>query len=125
MVVDLNHIEQRHAAIDTRLVQWARWVRVRPSGGATAPMFRMYQSKARQWETEPHIHIELNEQECLQIEKTVATLPEGHRTALRWYYAFPWVPMSAVRTELGVSREGLADMLHAARDMLCTKLRKG
>lgn len=125
MVADLNHIEPRHVAIDTRLGQWARWVKVRQAGAATAPMFRMYQSKARQWEADPHIHIALNEQECLQTEKAVSTLPAGHRTALRWYYAFPWVPMAAVRTELGVSRAGLADMLHAARDMLCTKLRKG
>jgi flagellar L-ring protein precursor FlgH len=47
--VDYNHVAAHHEAIHARLVNWRRWVTVRPHGWATAPMFRMYQSKSRQW----------------------------------------------------------------------------
>ena len=111
MVGDLNHIEQRHAAIDTRLGQWARWVRVRPSGGATAPMFRMYQSKARQWHA-PVIQTPVDTLDAVLVEKAVAALPEKHRAAVRWSYVFSGNPVAMARS-LAVSKQGLADLVDA------------
>ena len=48
-IVDYNRVQDRHQAIHARLENWRRWVIVRPHGWQVAPMFRMYQSKARQW----------------------------------------------------------------------------
>lgn len=112
---DYSKVARGHEEIDQRLTHWARWVKVGHGRGSTMPMFRMYQSKARQWETDPHIHIELDEHECLQTEKAVSSLPPPQRTAVRWAYAFPWVPVAVVRRELGVSREGLGDLIDAGR----------
>jgi hypothetical protein len=123
-MTDLNRILPDHTAVSKRLEQWGGWVRVHPSNGATMPMFRGYQSKARQWDAAPHIPVEYNEQECLDVEKAVATLPADARTAIRWCYVFPWVPFSAVRRELGVTRSDLLLLLDFGRAMLSVKLKR-
>lgn len=43
-VVDYNHIHPHHEAIHERLVNWERWVRVRPHGWFTHPMFRNFRA---------------------------------------------------------------------------------
>jgi hypothetical protein len=118
-----NAVEPRHDAIDLRLEQWARWVRVGPARGVTSPMFRQYRAK-RQYDDAPHIAQPLNTVECVACEKAVSMLPEGIRTAIRWHYVWPWVPVRAVRQELGATREGLKTMLDNGRDMLTNRLRR-
>ena len=118
--VDYNHIPAHHEAIHERLENWARWVRVRPHGWQTHPMFRMYQSKARQWEA-PVIQNPVNTIDAALIEKAVYALPDKHREAVRWWYVYRRDPVAMARN-LGVSKQGLADLVDVGRTMLQNKL---
>jgi len=115
--VDFSSIPTRQDSIHIRLEQWGRWVRVRPTGGNVAPMFRLYRSKARQWEM-PVLHAEASPADNLEIERAVRWLPEPFRTILRWAYCYPWVPVSAIMREAACSRQDVADKLVQARDMV-------
>ena len=119
-VVDYNRIAAHHQAIHARLVNWERWVRVRPHGWQTAPMFRMYQSKARQWEA-PIIPSPVDTLDAALMEKAVYALPEKHREAVRWWYVYRRDPVAMARN-LGVSKQGLADLVEAGRTMLKNRI---
>lgn len=114
--VDYNHVKPEHEAVHERLSNWARWVRVRPQGWQTHPMFRMFQSKARQWEA-PMIQNPVNALDALAIERAVSALPRKHREAVRWCYVFQGNPAGAART-LAVSKQGLADLVSDGRTMV-------
>lgn len=119
-IVDFNHVATEHEAIHARLENWRRWVTVRPHGWATAPMFRMYQSKARQWHA-PVIQTPVDTLDAVLVEKAVAALPEKHRAAVRWWYVYRRNPAAMARS-LGVSKQGLADLVDAGRTMLQNRL---
>lgn len=118
--VDYNHVPDHHKAIHARLENWRRWVMVRPHGWQVAPMFRMYQSKARQWET-PVIKNPVDTLDAVLVEKAVALLPEKHRDAVRWNYVHAGDPVKMARA-LRVSKQGLADLVDAGRTMLKNRL---
>lgn len=120
--VDYNYVHERHAAIHARLENWRRWVIVRPHGWQTAPMFRMYQSKARQWES-PVIQNPVDTLDAVLVEKAVSALPVKHRDAIRWSYVHCGNPVAMAR-ELGVSKQGLADLVEAGRTILNNRLQK-
>lgn len=122
-MTDLSHIPARHDAINQRLEEWARWVTVRPQAWACQPMFRFVKSNARQWETDPHIHVEINTLAAHEIERCVSFLPPVHRSAIRWAYVFSFIPMGKVRRELGVTVDGLGSLIDDARDMLKNRLK--
>jgi DNA-directed RNA polymerase specialized sigma24 family protein len=85
-------------------------------------MFRGYQSKARHWEIDPPIRIEINTLAAHEIEKIVSALPDKHRSALRWCYVFDMVPVIKVRQHLGVTNDALLDLVDSARDMVKNRL---
>lgn len=118
--VDYCYVNPEHEAIHARLENWARWVRVRPNGWQTHPMFRMYQSKARQWEA-PVIQNPVDTLDAVLVEKAVALLPVKHREAIRWSYVYGRDPVAMART-LGVSKQGLADLVDAGRTILRNRL---
>ena len=120
-IVDYNHVQDRHQAIHARLENWRRWVIVRPHGWQVAPMFRMYQSKARQWEASPRIGTPVDTLDAVLVEKAIYALPEKHREAVRWWYVYLRDPVAMARN-LGVSKQGLADLVDAGRTMLQNKL---
>ncbi len=119
--VDFCYVPQHHEAMHARLGNWARWVRVRPHGWQTAPMFRMYQSKARQWHA-PVIQTPVDTLDAVLVEKAVAALPEKHRAAVRWSYVHCGNPVAMARA-LAVSKQGLADLVGDGRTMLQNRLR--
>ncbi len=121
-IVDFNHVATEHEAIHARLVNWRRWVIVRPHGWQAAPMFRMYQSKARQWHA-PVIQTPVDTLDAVLVEKAVAALPEKHREAVRWWYVY-WRNPAAMARSLGVSKQGLADLVDAGRTMLQNRIGK-
>jgi DNA-directed RNA polymerase specialized sigma24 family protein len=120
-IVDFNHVATEHEAIHARLENWRRWVTVRHHGWATAPMFRMYQSNARQWHA-PVIQTPVDTLDAVLVEKAVAALPEKHRAAVRWSYVHAGNPVAMARS-LGVSKQGLADLVTDGRSMLQNRLR--
>jgi hypothetical protein len=119
-IVDYNRVPDHQKAIHERLENWRRWVIVRPHGWQTAPMFRMYQSKARQWEA-PVIQNPVDTLDAVLVEKAVAMLPDKHRAAVRWCYVHAGNPVAMARA-LAVSKQGLADLVDSGRTMLKNRL---
>lgn len=119
--VDFSSIPTRQDAIHVRLEQWGRWVTDMSDGRHVHPMFRLYRSKARQWEM-PMLRANVPPRDNLEIERAVRWTPEPHRTILRWAYCFPWVPVSAIMREAACSRQDVADKLLQARDMVMNRL---
>jgi DNA-directed RNA polymerase specialized sigma24 family protein len=119
--IDYNHVQAHHEAIHARLENWARWVRVRTHGWQTSPMFRMYQSRARQWEA-PVIQNPVDTLDAVLLEKAVSALPEKHRAAVRWSYVHAGNPVAMARA-LAVSKQGLSDLVGDGRTMLQNRLR--
>lgn len=117
--VDFSHVEPHQTAMHDRLLNWARWV-TPGSPSMVSPMFRQYRSHSWQWHT-PEIRTTCDELDATLVEKTVAKLPEKHRTAVRWGYVYRCSPSAAMR-ELGVSNDGLAKLLRDGRQMLINLL---
>lgn len=122
-MIDLSHIPARHDAINARLEEWARYVRYNPQAWGRQPMFAGYQSKARHWDAQPHIHIAINTLDAHEIEQEVSRLPDKHRAAIRWHYVWPWVPVGKVRRELVVTLDALAGLINDSRDMVKNRLK--
>jgi hypothetical protein len=122
-MTDFNHIPARHDAINLRLEEWNRWVKVRPQRWGVMPMFRLYKAP-KQYESDLYVPIAINTLDAAEIERAVSFLPDNHRTALRWFYVHSYVPVNAVRRELGVTRDGLGQLINDARDMLKNRLRE-
>jgi DNA-directed RNA polymerase specialized sigma24 family protein len=118
--IDFFYVEPQHVAIHDLLSNWARWVRVRPHGWQVAPMFRLYRSKSWQWHA-PEIREAVNMPEALEMERAVSSLPEKHRTAIRWCYVAQGHPAKVAR-DLGVSKQGLMDLIATGRTMLNNKV---
>jgi DNA-directed RNA polymerase specialized sigma24 family protein len=117
--IDYFLVPDRQLGIHGRLEDWARWVRVRPSGWQVAPMFRQYRSKSWQWHT-PELRAAVNIPEAVAMEKAVSLLPEKHREAIRWCYVFGGGPVVMAR-RLAVTKEGLMELIHAGRCMLMNR----
>lgn len=120
--VDYNHVHPEHEAIHARLENWRRWVTVRPHGWQTAPMFRLYQSKARQWHA-PVIQNHVDTLDALKIERAVSRLPTKNREAIRWCYVFAGNPLGMAR-RLAVSRAGLLELIEDGRRMVANLIRE-
>ena len=120
-IIDYCYVAPEHEAIHSRLTNWARWVRVHPHGWATTPMFRMFQSKARQWHAQV-INDPVDTLDALLIERTVSQLPDKHRTAIRWSYVHCHDPLGMAR-RLAVTKQGLAELVGTGRTMVINKLR--
>lgn len=118
--VDYCHVKPEHEAIHQRLENWARWLRPRLSGWHTHPMWRNSRT-SRQWEVSPDISAPVNALDALAIERTVAQMPVKHRDALRWWYVYRRDPVAMARN-LGVTKQGLADLVGDGRAMLQNRL---
>lgn len=119
---DFSRIDAKHDAINLRLEEWARWVRVRPQPWKMQPMFRLYKAPP-QWEPR-EIHIEPNTIECMEMEKAVYWLPEKHRTAIRWNYVYPNIHPGVIQRKLAVTIDGLSQLVNDGRDMLKNRLKQ-
>ena len=119
--VDYCHVKPEHEAIHARLENWARWVRVRPHGWATHPMWRKALT-SKQWEVSPAVPVTVNTLDAADMEKAVSALPVKHREAVRWSYVHCGNPLAMART-LAVSKQGLADLVGDGRTMLQNRLR--
>jgi DNA-directed RNA polymerase specialized sigma24 family protein len=117
--VDFCYVPQHHEAMHARLGNWARWVRVRPHGCQTHPMWR-HSVTPRGWDIDPHISTALDTLDALLIERTVSQLPEKHRDALRWHYVRKADPAGMAR-RLGVSLAGLLELVCDGRAMVANR----
>jgi hypothetical protein len=121
--VDYNHVKPEHEAVHERLSNWARWVRVRPQGWQTQPMFRNFRA-SKQWEASPHIPTSVDSLDGLLIERVVSSLPDKHKAVLRWLYVFPSLHCNAMQRSLAVTADGLQRLIQDARSMANNLSRK-
>lgn len=113
--IDFHTVRAEHAELHRRLENWARWVIPR-SPYWISPMFKLAISKARARQGGP-VRDHTDPIDAMRIEKAVAALPAMQRAAIRWSYVYKTSPASA-RRELGVTYEGLFELLLDARAML-------
>ena len=115
--VDFSEVEQKHAAIDARLINWARWANNRPGPGSS-PMFRLYRS------TEVHEAASsappVDSMDAQKVQKAVSVLPTQNRLALSWSYIKRSNPRQAAQS-LGLSLDGLRTAVRDGRQMLCNR----
>lgn len=123
-MTDYSHVSSRHDQIHYRLESWARWVRVKPQAWKAQGIWRMYRAPRQYAYDLSDIRTELNTLEAHETERAVALLPEKHRTAIRWVYVFSFIPPNVVRRDLGVTREGLGELIQDGRDMLVNRLKQ-
>jgi DNA-directed RNA polymerase specialized sigma24 family protein len=117
--IDFHAVEPEHRGIHDRLVNWGRWLHPSESP-AVAPGFDLYRSPARArehgaehtWATSA-----VDGGDAARVNGTVGTLPIRHRAALMWCYCKPVNPKRAAQ-DIGVTLEGLADLLRESRQKL-------
>jgi hypothetical protein len=105
-----------------RLVNWARASRGgdKQSGKAT-PMFSLYRSsEARRANYGDETAVPVDRSDAILVAKGVVALPDKHRRAVHWYYIHPSNPR-AMASELGLTMEGLAQMVVDARYFLINR----
>jgi DNA-directed RNA polymerase specialized sigma24 family protein len=119
-IVDYNRVQDQHREIHARLENWAKWLRPRVSGWHTHPMWRNSRT-SNQWEASPYIGASIDALDALAIEKAVSALPHKHRDAIRWYYYHKGNPAAMARN-LGLSKQGLADLVDSGRTMLKNRI---
>jgi hypothetical protein len=115
--VDFHLVHPKHAAIHTRLENWARWCR--GSGGSSAsPMFRLYRSGEQWGNAEPSVGID--GLDASKVAKGVIALPVRHRAAVNWCYITASNPRRACQS-IGTTMDGLAQYIHEGRQMLVNR----
>lgn len=112
--LDFHHVRAEHAEIHERLLNWAKWCRGHSTRGQVLAMFRAY----RHGYEEPAPSGSVDTLDGHKMEKLVIALPEKHRTVLQWAYVKPYIPVHKVRKALGLTTDGLYDLMHDARTML-------
>lgn len=115
--IDFNSVSYAHEPIHERLVNWARWVRPRPSSWVH-PMWRGF--KASEIWTGPTAAAPLDPLDAQKLEKGVSALPESHRFSIRWCYVYGGQPRKAA-AHVGESLEGLQVLIVNSRQMLINR----
>jgi DNA-directed RNA polymerase specialized sigma24 family protein len=115
---DFNHIEPHQAAIHERLLNWSRWVSVRPHS-RVHPMFAKYRP-AQHWDPK-EMREACDTLDAQALEKVIGGLPPDHAFALRWCYVWR-MSVGDARRAIGVSTEGLHRYLRDGRQFVINRL---
>ena len=117
--VDFSLVKPEHREIDARLANWAKWSYSR-HGGQSSPTFRLYRSTdARRIDSDAKGPA-VDAIDAQRVQKAVSALPTKHRQAISWAYIKPTNPRKAA-TGLGVTLQGLADLVTDGRQMLVNR----
>lgn len=117
VAINFNEVSRSHEPIHERLVNWARWVRPRPSSWVH-PMWRGFKSNEI-W-TGSTASVPLDPLDAQAVEKGVSALPEAHRFSIRWCYVYGGQPRKAAQ-HVGETLEGLQALVVNGRQMLITR----
>ena len=117
--IDFHYVEPHQLAMHDRLLNWARYVRVRQIVWKQASIWRMGKSNTRQWHS-PEPREETDTLDGHAIEKAVSALPDKHRDAIRWHYIWRTTPAHA-RQALGVTSDTLCRLVIDGRSMLINR----
>ena len=118
--IDFHTVLPHHHDIDGRLRNWGIWCNS-TKAASTAPMFRLAVatiSTRREQQAQPN---GIDRSDAVVIARAVTALPERHAGAINWCYVKPVSPRRAAES-IGVSIEGLAQLLHDGRQMLINRL---
>lgn len=118
---DYSHVPPSQWKMHDRLENWARWARGRPGQDCT-PMFRLHRTDS--WQDREYgalTVVPVDKDDAVKIAKAVAALPDKHRRAVQWQYLQNARSATAKARELGLSHQGLADMVQAGRQMLINR----
>jgi len=119
--VDFHVIDPLHSEVHERLLNWARWVKVRPElGWKMAPFWKLIKKERGREELAIREPCDILDAEMM--EKIVRALPEPNRTAIRWWYVKADNPRKAAQA-LGLSLSGLSDIISQTRSLLSRSLR--
>lgn len=117
-IVDFNHVPANQADINDRLINWARWCHSGSGRGGVLPMFRGYRPYIY---PERDVSIPIDSKDAVEVQKTMAHLPERHRLAVQWCYVVRNNPMRMCN-HLVVSRSGLMALITDGRTMVKNRL---
>lgn len=118
--VDFATVPPSQWAMHDRLENWAKWCNSR-TGQDVAAGFGLH--KSDEFEDREYgalTVIQVKPEDAVKLAKAIAVLPEKHRKSLHWFYIRPRNPSDTAR-QLGLSLQGLADMVGAARQMLINR----
>ena len=117
--VDFSRVEVHHHAIDARLRNYGTWCN---GSGAPqmSPMFRLMPPPPRVRGDIETWGDSVDTLDASKIAKAVIALPVKHRAAINWCYVAPVNPRRACQ-DIGVSMQGLSDLLTDGRQMLVNR----
>lgn len=117
--VDLSSVPPSQWKMHDRLLNWAKWSRgtARFDRAISAPMFSLYRSTEARREYGAETSMPIDHADGTRIQVGVTALPDKHRRALHWFYLHPVAP-GAMARELGLTMNGLAEIVIRARTML-------
>jgi DNA-directed RNA polymerase specialized sigma24 family protein len=120
--VDFAAVPVSQWKMHDRLENWARWARgsQRQNGTAGSPMFDLYRSSEAKRTYGEETSVPIDKMDAQAVAKGVSALPDKHRRAIQWHYLHPRNPTGQAR-EMGVSLQGLADLVGAGRQMLVNR----
>lgn len=121
---DAMHVVRfSHEPVHERLTNWARWTRSTGRGASSSPMFRHYRAPKNR-DSMDDLRIPVDGLDASAIERIVASLPEKNRDAIRWWYVYSAIGLDIWKAcrYLGVTRDGLAELVHDGRTMVKNRL---
>lgn len=119
-VIDFAYVPANQTEIHERLENWARWQRG-GSPGNVHPMFRQYKAYMMKYREQEAPRTEVDQLDAVAVQKVMAHLPQSHRLAVQWCYVQRSNPLRVCQA-LGVSKQGLLDLITAGRTMVNNRL---
>ena len=121
MKYDYHHVSPEHAEIHARCENRARYVAVHKPR-RISPIWKLGKSNGRCWEL-PKVNTPVDQEDGKTVEETVRLLIPNQREALRWQYYWRTKPAGVCR-QLGITHEGLYNLVNEARTQLVRKLNR-
>jgi hypothetical protein len=121
--VDFASVPPSQWAMHDRLLNWAKWARgsARFDRMPGSPMFNLYRSSnARREYGVTETSVPIDHKDATRIQVGVTALPDKHRRAIHWSYLHPKKASDMAR-ELGLSLEGMAQIIKDARQFLINR----
>jgi hypothetical protein len=120
--VDFASVPVSQWKMHDRLENWARWCRgsQKQTGTAGSPMFSLYRSsekERRRYGEEMSVPVDKDDALKIHFAIVSPTFDPKCRRALQWSYLHPRNPSGQAR-EMGVSLQGLRDLVLAGRVLL-------
>jgi DNA-directed RNA polymerase specialized sigma24 family protein len=120
VAIDFHAVLPQHYKIDGRLRNWGIWCNS-TAAASSAPMFRLAAPTVSARRERQSNSTNVDRSDAVRIALAVTALPEKHAAALNWCYVKPVGPQRAA-SSIGVSVEGLAELLTQGRQMLVNRL---